>query len=128
VTQAKHILDSKDLVLPVQTPQTNAYSFLNLGNTNQTGQTVCTNWTSRHSRLSHVPSPKRAHLSRLSWITSPERAWNNGCTPTSRLGKPYSPERDFVRQTPKTPRLDEDSRSTYTGLIATSLRRAILAW
>ena len=79
----------------VQTPQTHAYNFLNLGNTKQPSQTVHKSMNSRHSRLSHGSSPKLVQLSRLSWIMSPEQAWNSGFTTSSRLGGLFSPERDL---------------------------------
>ena len=94
-TPAKHIPDPKDLVLQVQTPQTHAYNFLSLGDTKEPSQTVHISMNSRHSRLSHGSSPKLVQLSRLSWITSPKRAWNSGLTPSSRLGELFSPERDL---------------------------------
>jgi len=119
----------------VQTPQTHAYNFLNLGNTKQPSQTVHKSMNSRHSRLSHGSSPKLVQLSRLSWIMSPEQAWNSGFTTSSRLGGLISLRRallawarPWLAQTHTTPRLNEDSCSTCTVLIATSLRRAILAW
>jgi len=45
-----------------------------------------------------------------------------------RLGETFSLERDPRSLKHTTPRLDEDSNVTHTGLMATSLGRAILAW
>ena len=69
------------------TRQTHANNFLSLGNTKPFSTTIHKNLAPCHSCLSHVCSPKRVHLSRPSWITSPERVWNSGLTMISRLGE-----------------------------------------
>ena len=78
------------------TPQTHANNFLSLGNPKQFSTTTHKNLAPCHSRLSHVCSPKQVHLSRPSWITSPERVWNNDLTTISRLGEVCSPRRGHL--------------------------------
>jgi len=49
-------------------------------------------------------------------------------TSRPRLGEPLWPKREYLSLRTKTSRLDEKLRWTCTSLIATSLRRASLAW